>query len=483
MKLEQLLQNINFQTASKGFKNIEVSGIYCDSRKVQQGGLFVACRGYDFNGEIFIKEAIEKGAKVICSEQEYKDASVCCLTCEDTKVFLRQVTRNFYGDISQKTYVVGITGTNGKTSICYLIESILNTDNKKCGVIGTINHRIGNKTFASENTTPGFLDNQKFLASMREEKAKYCLMEVSSHALVQGRVDEIYFQQAIFTNLSDEHLDYHQTKEEYFLAKAQLFTKLSSSSTAIINGDDKYGQCLLNKINGQIMTYGINNSADVMAKNIQCDLDKTVFTLHSYRGEGEIQTSLIGLHNVYNILAAITSAFILNIDLSIIQKGIYNFKGVPGRLERVDYGQDFSIFIDYAHTEDALRNVLTSIKNVSAQKIICVFGCGGDRDKSKRASMGKVVEQLADVVILTSDNPRGENPQDIINDIIQGFEKENYCVIENRKEAIYKALNLAEENDIVLIAGKGHEDYQIIGKKKYPFNEKEIIKQCLHSLN
>ncbi len=479
VNLQKLLKNIYSKSIPDVFKDLEIKAIHCDSRKVEQGSLFVACQGRECDGEDFIEEAIKKGAGVIFSRKKYENLLVCCLSVEDTHQFLRNVTKHFYGDFSKKIGSIGITGTNGKTTVCYLLDSILAENKKQCGIIGTIHHRIGKNIFVAQNTTPGFLENQKFLASMIEENMDYSLMEVSSHALDQGRVDGIDFRQGIFTNLTDEHLDYHQTKEDYFFAKSHLFTGLSHTATAIMNIDDEHGKRMINKIVGNVMTYGIKNRADVMAKNIQSSIEETLFILTSSSGEIEIQTSLIGLYNVYNILAAAASSLAEGVDLEIIQKGIKNLACVPGRLERVDFSQPYTIFIDYAHTEDALANVLQSIKRVSASRIILVFGCGGDRDKTKRAPMGHVAEQLADVAIITSDNPRGEKPQVIIEEIIQGFEKDNYCIIENREKAIKKALDMAEKDDIVLITGKGHESYQVIGNQKIPFNERAIIKQCL----
>jgi len=477
MKLQELLKGIYSKSIPDLFKDLEIKAIQCDSRKVEPGSLFVACQGQVCDGEDFIDEAIKKRAAVVVSKQERSSSEKCCLSVEDTYQFLRDVTKRFYGNLSKDINSIGITGTNGKTTVCHLIDAIFSADEKSCGMIGTIYHRMGKKFFDSQNTTPGFLENQKILVSMIEEQLDYCVMEVSSHALDQGRVDGIDFRQGIFTNLTDDHLDYHQTKQDYFLAKSHLFTGLSNKAAAITNIDDEYGKKMIDHVAGETITYGIKHQADVMAKNIQCGIMKTTFSLTSAFGEVEIQTSLIGIFNVYNILAAAASALAEGVNLETIQRGIKRFSCVPGRLERVDAGQPYTIFIDYAHTEDALSNVLRSIKQVSSSRIILVFGCGGDRDKTKRKPMGKIAGQLADISFVTSDNPREENPDSIIQEIIQGFEKDNYIVIKNRKEAIEKALAMAEKDDIVLITGKGHETYQIIGNQKIPFNEKEIIKE------
>ncbi|VAX36046.1 UDP-N-acetylmuramoylalanyl-D-glutamate--2,6-diaminopimelate ligase [hydrothermal vent metagenome] len=466
--------------------NLGITSITCDSRQVVPGAMFVACKGLNCQGDDFIDEAICKGAKVVVSEKKgvrhlfsKKVPDPFFLKVENSQDFLRQVARQFYGNPSEKIRVIGVTGTNGKTTVVYLIESILKIIGKKCGVIGTINHRIGDKVYPSHNTTPGFLENQQWLTRMVAAEVDYCLMEVSSHALDQERVDGIDFRQAIFTNLTDEHLDYHQTREKYFLAKAKLFKNLSKQAYAILNKDDAYCSTLSDMTIAKPITYGINVEADVMAKEIQSNIQGTCFVLQYKEEQALIKTRLIGNYNIYNILAAATVCLNEGLNLSDIAKGIASFSIVPGRLEPVECGQSFSIFIDYAHTPDALMNVFKTIRKINSSKIICVFGCGGDRDKIKRASMGKIASELADLSVVTSDNSRGENSQDIIDMIIKGFDSKNYKVIVDRKKAIEEALNLAKQDDVVLILGKGHEDYQIIGTDKLPFREKEIIQECL----
>ncbi len=483
MYLEALLKGIYPHELNEAYRQTDIAGIYCDSRRVKTNSLFVATKGSSSDGANFINQAIDNGASVVVSHKPRDkyciEKKVCYLTVEDASQFLRDVAKRFYGQPSEKVCTIGITGTNGKTTVAYLIESILHQAKKICGVIGTVNHRIGSRIFPSKNTTPGFLDNQEFLASLVEQNIDYCVMEVSSHALDQGRVDGIDFKQAVFTNLSHEHLDYHENHENYFEAKSKLFTGLSSTSVAAVNNDDPYGQRLIPQISSGIKTYGIGRPADIMAKDIQLHINGSQFQLCTPDGNVPVHTALMGMYNIYNILAAVSVCLNEGIPLNEIKEGIEKLSCVPGRLERVDCGQDFAIFIDYAHTEDALVNVLQAIKDISKGRLILVFGCGGDRDKTKRPLMGRVAGQLADISIVTSDNPRNEDPQSIIDQVVEGFEGDNYVSILDRKEAIRKALGMALQDDVVLLAGKGHEDYQIIRGKKGAFNERLVIEEIL----
>ncbi|HQP10851.1 MAG TPA: UDP-N-acetylmuramoyl-L-alanyl-D-glutamate--2,6-diaminopimelate ligase, partial [Candidatus Omnitrophota bacterium] len=364
-------------------------------------------------------------------------------------------------------------------TITYLLEAILGQAKKECGVIGTVNYRLADTVVPAGQTTPGFLDNQHFLTSLAWQHVPYCVMEVSSHALTQDRVHGIDFKGAIFTNLTSDHLDYHETRENYFQAKSLLFRNLGPGSTAVINIDDPYGQRLLSMTQAKVVTYGIERTADVMAKKIRMDMSGSRFALIALEGKVEIKTRLVGMYNIYNILAAISMCLAEGVSLKDIRKGIDRLGAVPGRLERVDCGQKFSVFIDYAHTQDALKNVLETVRKISKAKIILVFGCGGNRDKTKRPLMGEVAGRLADFAFVTSDNPRNEDPQSIIDQILPGFQRDNYKVIVNREEAIGQALKMAKSGDAVLIAGKGHEMYQIFANGPVYFNEREIVKKFL----
>ncbi|HLF17314.1 MAG TPA: UDP-N-acetylmuramoyl-L-alanyl-D-glutamate--2,6-diaminopimelate ligase [Candidatus Omnitrophota bacterium] len=483
MHLERLLEGIYQKEIPLASRQWEISAICNDSRKIEKDALFIAQKGSKYDGADFIPKAIEKGIRVIAVSENKNgygsDKDVLFLEVGDTSQFLKELSRRFYGEPSKALHTVGVTGTNGKTTTVYLIESILHEAERSCGVIGTVNYRIGEKILPAQNTTPGLLDNQKLFSELLQEGIDYCLMEVSSHALDQGRVDLIDFKTAVFTNLTSDHLDYHKTRENYFAAKSLLFTKLSPDATAVINVDDTYGKKLLSKTESKILTYGIRHQAQVMAEDVQLNVEGTQFKVKTPAGQFQICSPLVGYYNVYNILAAVAVAVSQGINLDKIKRGVEHLKNVPGRLERVECGQDFTIFIDYAHTQDALENVLTALRATSDARIILVFGCGGDRDNTKRPVMGAVASHLADVAIVTSDNPRSEDPQTIINQIVAGFEKDNYTVVLNREEAIKKALSMAQKGDIVLIAGKGHETYQIFKDKTIQFDERQIIRQSI----
>jgi len=483
MLLHKLLENIYCGSFPDVFKEIDITSICSDSREVQKGSLFIALKGYHVDGISFIEDAIEKGARVIVTEAQtdYKSKSsdICFLKTEDPQGFLAKILMRFYQTPWEKIKIIGVTGTNGKTTITYLLESILTCVRKSCGVIGTVNHRFGNKVIPADNTTPGLVDNYQYISDMVGQKIEYCVMEVSSHALTQRRVEGIDFNVAVFTNLTQDHLDYHKNLNDYFLAKSLLFKNLSPDAIALINHDDSYAEELFSLSQGKIKTYGIKKDSSIMAKDIILSLAGSTFNLITEGEQISIRTNLIGRHNIYNILAAVGVCFYEGISLQKIKEGIEHLVGVPGRLERIQCGQDFNVFIDYAHTEDALKNILSSIREVCSGRIVLVFGCGGDRDQDKRPKMGKIACDMADDVIVTSDNPRTEDPKAIIDGIVRGITKKNYTVVLNRIEAIHLALDIAQAGNTVLIVGKGHEDYQILKDKKIDFNERQIIEEYL----
>ncbi len=481
MRLKDLLSGIYTEPIEERFASYEISSLSCDSRTTEPNSLFVALTGAQFNGNDYIKDAVAKGAKVIVRPKTDApapalSADVCILQVGDPKRFLEDLALRFYGYPSQKVRVFGITGTNGKTTITYFLESIAHHFGEKCAVIGTINYRIGNQVVPSKNTTPGFLDNQKYLARLAAEGVDYLFMEVSSHALVQRRVDLIDFRVAVFTNLTGDHLDYHKTMDEYFRAKSLLFKNISKNAVAVVNVDDPYGQKLVGLTEARVFTYGLTLPAQVKAKDIKFGFGGSTMTVQTPAGDFQLKTRMIGIHNVYNILAAVGAALADGMPVETIKAGLEDVTLIPGRLEAVDCGQDFFIFIDYAHTEDGLKNVLQALRSTGNARIITVFGCGGDRDRTKRPQMGKVAGELSDHSIVTTDNPRSEDPQAIMSEITAGFSRKNFETVVDRTQAIHKALAMARKGEVVLIAGKGHETYQIFKDRTIDYDERLVVR-------
>jgi len=481
MYLKDIMKDVGFKGNGK-MPSLEINNVTNDSRKVKEGDLFVAVKGCALNGCKFIDEAVARGAKAILAEDDFvSPKGVTKILVEDTRTALPAIADNFYGRPSQKLKAIGVTGTNGKTTITYIIESIIKNNGENAGVIGTVNYRIKDRVSPSKNTTPGPLELQAMLAEMVKEGVGYVVIEVSSHSLDQRRVDRLLFDAAIFTNVTSEHLDYHKTIDNYFKTKARLFDNLKEDAVAILNNDDKKVASLSNSIKNKVMTYGIREAADIVARDVRLSLDGSRFTVHTHKASFEINTRLIGMYNVSNILASIAAALVLNIDIDVIKKGVEAVNFVPGRLELVDAGQLFKIFVDYAHTEDALNNVLGLLKEVAKGDIITVFGCGGNRDTEKRPLMGKAACKFSDKVIITSDNPRFEEPGRIIDEIEKGIKGKfsNYEIVDDRRKAIDRAIGLASEGDTVIIAGKGHEDYQIIKDKVIPFDDRLVAMEIL----
>ena len=484
MKLTEIIKFLDVDSLTYPLEDFQVQGISCDSRKVADGYLFVAIVGTKEDGHSFINEAIERGAKaVIVQNKTMIPQEITAITVKDCRSALAKISAEFYGNPSGKIKVVGITGTNGKTTVSYLIEAILKEANYLPAVIGTVEYRFKDKRIPSLNTTPGPLEIQSMLSWMLKEGADYAVMEVSSHALDQNRTEAINFHSAIFTNLTQDHLDYHETKENYFQAKAKLFKNMTRGSFVIINNDDPSGDRLKKITVARKITYGIKDGADILARDIRLDISHTEFSVSGLNLKMRLEAPLIGRHNVYNILAALAWAEGEGIDPVIVKSAVEKFPCVPGRLEGVDNNNGILIFVDYAHTEDALNNVIRSLRECTKKRVIVVFGCGGERDKTKRPNMGRAVTELADFAIITNDNPRWEDPEQIIEDIKKGITQDNYCVIPDRTEAISRALSLARKGDIILVAGKGHESYQILKDKTIPFDDRQAIRQCLKSMS
>ena len=487
MKIRKLAKSLNLKANQiKNIVDFEVKGVSCNSKQVSANFVFVAINGAKDNGNKFIDEAIKRGAKLIISQTARSDRPrdpTDLIVVEDARKALGKLANEFYGRPSRRIKVIGVTGTNGKTTITYLIEAILKKAKFNPAVIGTINYRFNDKIITSKNTTPGPLDIQSMLSQMLKYRVTHCIMEVSSHALDQDRAEGINFHSAIFTNLTQDHLDYHKTINNYFKSKLKLFKNLSSNAYAIINNDDSYSSKIKKATLAKVITYGIKRKAQIMAEEISFNSAETVFVLVTPKARIKLKTKLIGLHNVYNVLAAASWAWAADLKMNTIKSALEEFSSVPGRLERVGQSGNFSIFVDYAHTEDALKNILQALRPIAEKKIIVVFGCGGERDKGKRPKMGNIVSRLADYAIITSDNPRSEDPRDIIEDIKRGIERDNYCVVPERFQAINKSLLMAQKGDIVVVAGKGHENYQVLKDKIVHFDDRQVIKECLKSLN
>jgi len=484
MKLIELIKAVKGCRIVSGKSDIDICGLSSDSREVSPGYVFFAIKGSNTDGNKFISEAVDRGAVAVFTDaRNLNIKGVTVIELDNIRKSLAEIAGRYYGNPSCVLKVVGITGTNGKTTVAYLIESIIRAAGRNAGVIGTVNYRFADKIIAAKNTTPGPLELQGLLSDMLEAGCSYAVSEVSSHALDQERVEGISFHSAVFTNLTQDHLDYHKTMEEYFKSKSKLFKGLKDSSCAVINTDDEYGLKLKSLSGGKVTAYGINRPAAVMAKDIEFSFTHTSFKISYAKSAVTVKSPLIGRHNVYNILAAFAWAVEEGIDVAVIRKAVEDFGCVPGRLERIDSGRGFSVFVDYAHTEDALKNVITALRELKPNRIIVVFGCGGDRDRGKRPKMGEVVTAMADYAVITSDNPRSEDPDAIIKEIESGVLGSNYTVISDRLSAIRHGLSMAGEGDAVLVAGKGHEDYQIIGDKRIHFDDKEAVRDCLKSMS
>lgn len=482
MQLEKLLGRLDGIRFDYSISDLDISSICADSRLVREGSLFVAINGTKEKGSDFIDEAISKGASCVISphiKENIKRKKIPVISFKDTRYGLAVLSDEFFGSPSGKLKVVGATGTNGKTTITYLIRSILNQAKFPSGLIGTINHYIKDKVVPSSNTTPGAVELQFLLKEILGAGCKYCVMEVSSHGLDQRRTEAVIFEAAIFTNLTQDHLDYHLSLDNYFQAKSRLFSGLDKNAYAIINFDSPFALKLRVLTSAKLVSYAIDKEADVKAENLVLGLEGSEFTVNLFNGSQlNLKTKLIGRHNVSNILAAVAFASTQKIDLNDVKEAIEGFGEIRGRLQRAPC-LDRYVFVDYAHTPDALENVLSTLKNFSKNNLIVVFGCGGERDSLKRPLMGKVAGKYADTVIITSDNPRSEEPDKIAKDITLGVKDKNYKIILDREEAIRYALSKSKKGDTVLIAGKGHENYQIFKDKRREFDDIIVANRCI----
>jgi UDP-N-acetylmuramoyl-L-alanyl-D-glutamate--2,6-diaminopimelate ligase len=532
MKLRELLHGCEYTPSltlsskggGQGWGDIDISGVAYDSRKVKEGYLFVAITGERYDGHNFIEDVIKRGAVAIVAEKKSpslrvsESPSPLYIRVKDSRKTLACIANNYYGMPSEALTLIGITGTNGKTTTTYILKSILESWGKEVGLIGTIQYMIKDKIYPALHTTPQSLEFQSLLKDMLLSGCTQVISEVSSHALAQYRADRAVFNVAVFTNFTRDHLDFHKTMEDYFRAKERLFIELlDKSGTAIINLDDSYGKRLISSLiarnpSQDILTYGFETKADIVASDIDNSFQGLRFKISFCGRSYDVSSQLIGLPNVYNIMSAVGVSISLGIPWQIILEGLAETGNIAGRFEKVEFGQEFLCIIDYAHTEDALERLISTAREFikksevsntpsltlpprgggqgwggdselrirnSSPRVITVFGCGGDRDRGKRPAMGAVATRLSDFVIVTSDNPRSEEPTDIIKDIESGAVRKNYLIEPDRGEAIRKAVGMAGDGDVVLIAGKGHEAYQDIKGVRYRFNDRDVIEEAI----
>ncbi|MCX5838319.1 MAG: UDP-N-acetylmuramoyl-L-alanyl-D-glutamate--2,6-diaminopimelate ligase [Deltaproteobacteria bacterium] len=500
MRLPPLMKEIE-TLGITGDPDGEVRSICYHSRQCEQESLFVAIPGLKTDGHEFIDDALARGARFIIHERDFAPpAGVTAIRVRDSRRVLGRLGRNFFGHPSVSLCLIAVVGTKGKTTITYLLEAILRAAGHSVGVLGTVDYRYGEKRFPAPNTTPESFEIQRILREMADHGVTHVVAEVSSHAIALRRVDDCAFDLGIFTNLAQDHLDYHRTMENYFQAKKRFFTDVLPGGgkdlprRMILNGDDPWGRRIIRQVAGGRLTYGLDNPCDVTAAPFNLSLGGIEAKLHLEGEELDIASPLTGKYNLYNILAAAAAARAVGIPNGAIRNGISGLLQVPGRLEKVSAAGQPAVFVDYAHTEDALRKVLENLSGFRKGRIITVFGCGGDRDRGKRPLMGKAATERSDLAIVTSDNPRTEDPLEIIREIEAGIrapkfsditefeghpDRKGYLVIPDRREAIGAAIGLSGAADIVLIAGKGHEDYQVIGSRKVPFDDRAIAREKL----
>lgn len=487
MELTQLLNSVHAIQVTGEVQRRDVAGIVYDSRKVQKNSVFVAIKGYKTDGHKFLQDAINKGAVAVVVEDDnaipddlITHSQIAKILVNDCRKALAELSKGFYKGPTNKLKLIGITGTNGKTTTTFILKNILQNAGYKTGLVGTIANYAGDAKVDSKLTTPESNDLNRLLYDMIQAGCSYSVMEVSSHSLVLNRVYGLDFKAAIFSNITSDHLDFHQTFDEYLNAKKILFDELSERSFAIVNADDKNSNSIIKASKAKIFTYGISDNSDYQIKNIVYDLNGTDFTITHNKVDYKIHTTLIGTFNAYNATSAFATAHCLGIDADKIVEGIKSSPQVPGRFEVLGNGNK-KVIVDYSHTADSLEKALQAVREIVKDKnqVVTVFGCGGDRDKTKRPVMGKVASELSDKVFVTSDNPRTESPFAIIEDIKNGISKSNFEVEENREDAIKKAIQGSDETAVILIAGKGHENYQEINGTRNHFSDREVALKYL----
>lgn len=500
MDVRELLKGIEI-IKTRGDVPGDVASVSGDSRKCEGKSLFAAVKGLKFDGHDFVAQAVANGAAAVVHENDIPPVAAYCVRVADSRRALGVMAKNFYRDPSRELCIIGVTGTSGKTTTTYILESIFRAAGSRVGVLGTVNYRYGGKIFPAPNTTPESLELQRVLREMADAGVNHVIMEVSSHALDLGRVDECAFDLGIFTNLSPEHLDYHPGMDEYFTAKRRLFELLKKSPKAFrpnmaVNIDDPWGKRLFEEYREDAVSFGIEEEADYTANHPLLNIEGVRAAILGPSGEFFVRSPLIGKYNLSNILAAAAAANCLQVPEFMIQAGVSAAEKIPGRLEKVSLPGEPAVFVDYAHKPDALEKVLQNLSEFKQRSVITIFGCGGDRDRKKRPLMGGIATSLSDVTIVTSDNPRSEDPLEIIRQIEAGIDsqavkydpaqldvdRKGYTIIPDRRTAINKAVSIARPGDIVLIAGKGHETYQILGSGTIAFDDRQVGREALDSM-
>jgi len=506
MTLSKLLAGLKVKRKT-GPLDTEIKGVAYDSRFVKEGFIFVAVRGFSVDGHNYIRDAVNRGSAAVVSEKAAADLvstdqfavqrKAAFVEVTDSREALALISAAFYGRPSQSLSLIGITGTNGKTTTSFITKNIIDAGGKKAGLMGTICYITGDCMTAASHTTPESLDLQRCLSEMVHNNMDYAVLEVSSHALALKRIEGCSFKSAAFTNFSQDHLDFHVTMEEYFKTKCKLFNYLDPEGTAVLNWDDPKIKPLAKKLNCNVLTCGLEEGAMIRVENIRSQKSevrsqnkeqKTTlpggmsFDVQTPKGRFKVNSNLIGRFNVYNILMSVGIAYSLGVSEDVMQKGIWNTKPVEGRFENIYEGQKFLCIVDYAHTDDALKKLIQEARRLTKKRVITVFGCGGNRDRTKRPLMGAVASELSDLVIVTSDNPRNEDPLEIIKDILKGIIKNNFIVQPDRAAAIKEAVAMIKEGDTLLVAGKGHETYQDVKGVKHHFSDKEVLREEIKKL-
>lgn len=485
MELKKILKNIDFKLKS-GSLNKNITEVKYDSREIKKDNLFIAISGFKADGHQFIDQAVKNGARTVMIEKELADyqSGVSYIKVENSRKAMAQLAKNFFENPLKELKLIGITGTNGKTTTSYLLYNILKEYAGQAALFGTIKNIIGEQELYTNRTTPESIDLYRYFSKMREEKVKYGVMEVSSHALDLYRVEGMKFSAAIFTNISPEHLDYHKNMENYREVKSRLFAQLDQGQPAVINLDDSNSEYIAEKSAGDNYFYSLESKkADLYTINYKLH-QKGMEYMTAGRIDNLFELNLGGIFNIYNSLAAVLTADLLGVDLQTINKALKKLSSVPGRFEIINAGQDFQIVVDYAHSPDGMKNVLDTAADMDKNRLIVLFGCGGDRDRSKRPVMASLAEEYADYTIISNDNPRSEDPEEIFAQIKTGFSKDfkDYEIIADRKKAIETAIKMAEQNDLVLLLGRGHEPYQVFKNKKIELDDRQVARQAASAL-